>query len=240
MNFTSYGGAAGRSPHRPTETHHRHYRAACRLPCCRELDRRRWTRSRTPALRARPRCDPGTLTPFRVRVFLSIARRPPLKLPIRVPAERLRPSLTRCLLYSPASVHARRRGGQEEAVLRPPARLDAQAHAALLLELVELQLAAAIRAWVATQSASGKWCGRKPSAFGAFGRQQGRGPLRGPMRAALCSEAQWGPEGRRAQAPRAQGASDGRCRRCQGDELLERAAGARSDEHRVPRDRLLE
>ena len=87
---------------------------------------------------------------------------------------------------------------------------------------------------------SGKWCGREPSAFVASGRQQGRGPLRGPMRAALCSEAQWGPEGRRAQAPRAQGASGGRCRRCQGDEFLERAAGARSDEHRVPRDRLLE
>ena len=42
---------------------------------------------------------------------------------------------------------------------------------------------------------SGKWCGREPSAFGAFGRQQGRGPLRGPMRAALCSEAQWGEPG---------------------------------------------
>ena len=76
-------------------------------------------------------------------------------------------------------MHARRRGGQEEAILRPPARLDAQAHAALLLELVELQLAAAIRAWVATRSASGKWCGREPSAFGDFGRHQGRGPLLG-------------------------------------------------------------
>ena len=121
-------------------------------------------------------CDPLTdgdavaLTVSRVLcVFLSM--RPPLQ---------LHTYLTRCLLYSPASVHARRRGGQEEAILRPPARLDAQAHAALLLELVELQLAAAIRAWVATQSASGKWCGREPSAFGAFGRQQGRGPLRGP------------------------------------------------------------
>ena len=169
-----------------------------------------------------PRCDPLTdgdavaLTVSRVLcVFLSM--RPPLQ---------LHTYLTRCLLYSPASVQARRRGGQEEAILRPPARLDAQAHAARLLKLVELQLAAAIRAWVRPRTVKG--------------RQQGRGPLRGPMRAALCSEAQWGPEGRRAQAPRAQGASGGRCRRCQGDELLERAAGARSHEHRVPRDRLLE
>ena len=98
-----------------------------------------------------PRCDPLTdgdavaLTVSRVLcVFLSM--RPPLQ---------LHTYLTRCLLYSPASVHARRRGGQEEAILRPPARLDAQAHAALLLELVELQLAAAIRAWVATRPASG-------------------------------------------------------------------------------------
>ena len=29
------------------------------------------------------------------------------------------------------------------------------------------------------RSASGKWCGREPSAFGAFGRHQGRGPLLG-------------------------------------------------------------
>ena len=52
-------------------------------------------------------------------------------------------------------MHARRRGGQEEAVLLPPARLDTQAHPGLLLELVELQLAAAIRVWVARRA--GKW-----------------------------------------------------------------------------------
>ena len=226
------GGGAHRSPHRPgVRRPGRHSTVdTTRPPTHQRLQSRR---------QSTPRCDPLTdgdavaLTVSRVLcVFLSM--RPPLQ---------LHTYLTRCLLYSPASVHARRRGGQEEAILRPPARLDAQAHAARLLELVELQLAAAIRAWVATQSAkrlSGKLCGREPSAFGAFGRQQGRGPLRGPMRAALCSEAPWGPEGRRAQVPRAQGASGGRCRRCQGDELLERAAGARSHEHRVPRDRLLE
>lgn len=209
------GGGAHRSPHRPgVRRPGRHSTVdTTRPPTHQRLQSRR---------QSTPRCDPLTdgdavaLTVSRVLcVFLSM--RPPLQ---------LHTYLTRCLLYSPASVHARRRGGQEEAILRPPARLDAQAHATLLLELVELQLAAAIRAWVRPRTVKG--------------RQQGRGPLRGPMRAALCSEAPWGPEGRRAQVPRAQGASGGRCRRCQGDELLERAAGARSHEHRVPRDRLLE
>ena len=209
------GGGAHRSPHRPgVRRPGRHSTVdTTRPPTHQRLQSRR---------QSTPRCDPLTdgdavaLTVSRVLcVFLSM--RPPLQ---------LHTYLTRCLLYSPASVHARRRGGQEEAILRPPARLDAQAHAARLLELVELQLAAAIRAWVRPRTVKG--------------RQQGGGPLRGPMRAAFCSEAPWGPEGRRAQAPRAQGASGGRCRRCQGDELLERAAGARSHEHRVPRDRLLE
>ena len=138
------GGGAHRSPHRPgVRRPGRHSTVdTTRPPTHQRLQSRR---------QSTPRCDPLTdgdavaLTVSRVLcVFLSM--RPPLQ---------LHTYLTRCLLYSPASVHARRRGGQEEAILRPPARLDAQAHAARLLELVELQLAAAIRAWVATQSASG-------------------------------------------------------------------------------------
>lgn len=91
------------------------------------------------------------------------------------------------------------------------------------------------------------WPRGRQAGSGAAANRRRSVPLGGTMAAGRCgapcgprSEAQWGPEGRRAQAPRAQGASGGRCRRCQDDELLVRAAGARSDEHRVPRDRLLE
>ena len=110
-------------------------------------------------------CDPLTDGDAVGSVALTVSRVLCVVLSMRPPLQ-LHTYLTRCLLYSPASVHARRRGGQEEAILRPPARLDAQAHAARLLELVELQLAAAIRAWVRPRTVKG--------------RQQGRGPLRGP------------------------------------------------------------
>ena len=213
MNFTSCGGAEGRSPHRPTETHHRH-RAACAV-----------TRPPPPArLRLSALC---TVTPDRF-VCVSFSQysgtatfktaHTCARGEVTPKSHKMPTSFSRFRACAPSRWSGRSHPAPASAPRRSGAR----------------------RSSARARRAAARSC--HPSLGAAANRQgaaAGQGAAAWP-KAALCSEAPWGPEGRRAQAPRAQGASGGRCRRCQGDELLERAAGARSDEHRVPRDRLLE
>ena len=171
MNFTSCGGAEGRSPHRPTETHHRH-RAACAV-----------TRPPPPArLRLSALC---TVTPDRF-VCVSFSQysgaatfktaHTCARGEVTSKSHKMPTLFSRFRACAPS----RWSGRSHPAPASAPRRSGARRSSAQARRAAARSCHSSLGGHAVGKRLSGKWCGREPSAFGAFGRHQGRGPLRGP------------------------------------------------------------